>query len=192
MRKVLLGLSVVALLTLAAAPAALACEKGGCKGHSMVMCQCFDKKLGLSEDQQKKLDALRAKTEKKAAPHMKKLMAAKEAIKALWTADKPRRKAILVKMNQIHAMKKKLGVIKLDAHLALIKILTAEQKQTLMKEKETCCKGGAHPEGCTCPKCKGEAKGCPPGCQCPKCKQKAAKDSGCKDCPKKDCPHHKH
>jgi Spy/CpxP family protein refolding chaperone len=191
MKKALLGLSIVAIFVLAAAPAALACEKGGCKGHSMVMCQCFDKKLGLSEDQQKKLDALRAKTEKKAAPHMKKLMAAKEAIKALWAADKPRRKAILVKMNQIHAMQKKLGVVKLDAHLALIKILTAEQKQTLMKEKETCCKGGVHPKGCTCPKCKGEAKGCPPGCQCPKCKQKAAKDSGCKDCPKKDCPHHK-
>lgn len=178
MRKVFLGLSIVILFTLAAAPAALACEKGGCKGHSMVMCTCYDKKLGLSDDQQKKIDALRQKTEKKAAPHMKKLMAAKEAIKTLWTADKPKRKAILVKMNQIHALKKKLGVIKLDAHLALIKILTAEQKQTLMKEKETCCKG--------------EGKGCPPGCQCPKCKQKAAKGSGCKDCPKKDCPHHKH
>lgn len=192
MKRAILGLSVVAIFMLAAAPAALACGKGGCQGHSLVMCTCFDKKLGLSEDQQKKLGELRQKTEKKAAPLMTKIKAKKEEMHKLWTAKKPSRKAIIAKKNQIHALKNKLGVMKIDAHLALIKILTDEQRQTLMKEKETCCKGGAHPEGCTCPKCKGEAKGCPPGCQCPKCKQKAAaKDSGCQDCPKKDCPHHK-
>ncbi|MFC1654607.1 Spy/CpxP family protein refolding chaperone [Myxococcota bacterium] len=192
MKKFILGLSLLALLTLAAAPAALACEKGGCKGHGMVMCSCFDKKLGLSDDQQKKIDALRQKTEKKAAPAMKNIKAKKAEMQALWAAAKPSRKAILAKQAQIRKIKQKLGVIKVDAHLALLKILTAEQKQTLIKEKETCCKGGTHPEGCQCPGCKGH--GHPAGCDCPGCKKKAAaeqpaeKKPGCKGCP--GCPHH--
>ena len=175
MKKFLLGLSILALLTLAAAPAALACEKGECKGHGMVMCSCFDKKLGLSDDQQKKIDALRQKTEKKTAPDMKKIKAKWVEIKALWTAAKPSRKAILAKQAQISKIKRKLGVIKVDAHLALLKILTPEQKQTLIKEKETCCPGGAHPHGCDCPGCKPKAAAEPPAGKKPDCK---------------GCPHH--
>lgn len=178
MKKVLFLLSIVALLMLAAAPAALACEKGKWAGSGMVLCTCFDKKLGLSDDQQKKLDALRQKIEKKAAPHMKKLKAKFTEIKALWTAAKPSRKAILAKQAQIRKIKQKLGVINVDAHLALLKILTAEQKQTLIKEKETCCKGQAHPKGCQCEGCKQKAGTEPP----------AEKKPGCPGCP--DCPHH--
>jgi len=180
MKKYLALLSVVALLTLVAAPAALACEKGKWAGAGMVMCKCFDKKLGLTDDQQKKLDALRQKTEKKAAAHMKKLKVKIPEMKALWTAAKPSRKAILAKQAQIRKIKQKLGVIKVDAHLAILKILTAEQKQTLIKEKETCCTGGACPKGCDCPTCKGKAATEPPA---------EEKKPGCKGCPG-DCPHH--
>ena len=181
MRKSIVFASITAVLLLAAAPAALACGMTGYTGHSLVMCSCFDKKLGLSEDQQKRIDALRAKTGKKCAPLIAKLKAKKEELKKLWTAKKPKRNVIIAKKNQIYALKKKLSVIKTDAHLALNKILSDEQRQTLMKEKDTCCQV--------------EGKSCPPGCQCPQCKQKAAeqpaKKSGCKGCPQKECPHHK-
>ena len=49
MKKVFLILSIAAIFVLAAAPAALACGKTGYTGHSLVMCTCFDKKLGLSD-----------------------------------------------------------------------------------------------------------------------------------------------
>ena len=173
MKKYLALLSVVALVMLVLAPAALACEKGECAGTGMVLCTCFDKKLGLSDDQQKKLDALRQKTEKKAAPHMKQLKAKFPEIKALWTAAKPSRKAILAKQAQIRKIKQKLGVIRVDAHLALHKILTTEQKQTLMKEMEACHSGKGCPEGCDCPGCKPKAAAEPP----------AGKKPGCKGCP---------
>lgn len=196
MKKALLGLSIVAIMMLAAAPAALAGGMGHGHMTGMALCPCMDKKLGLSEDQQKKVDALRQKTEKKTAADIKKMKALKAAMKELWKAAKPSRKAILAKQAQIHKIKRKLGTAKVDAHLAFLKILTAEQKATLDKEMATCCQGQGHPAGCQCPHCKGMGQGCPKGCQCPKCKQKAAadqpaKDTPCQGCPKKECPHHK-
>ena len=181
MKKIFLLLSIVALLMLVVAPAALACKKGTCAGPGMVMCTCFDKKLALSDDQQKKLDELRQKTGKKAAADMKKLKAKFPELKALWTAAKPSRKAILAKQAQIRKIRQKLGVIKVDAHLALHKILTTEQKQTLIKEMEACHSGKGCPEGCGCPHCKPKAGTQPP----------AGKKPGCKGCPG-DCPHGHH
>ncbi|HUU02811.1 MAG TPA: periplasmic heavy metal sensor [Myxococcota bacterium] len=184
MKKVLLLLSVVAILTMAAAPAALA--RGGHAGMGMgagmALCPCMKEKLALTEDQVKKVDELKAGFEKKIAPDMKKLKTKKEEMMKLWMAAKPNRKAILTKKAQINKIKMKVGTLKVDAHLKMLKILTADQKKKMGEVMKTCatdCKGMAHHEGCTCPKCaKKDAAGDKP----------AEKKPDCEGCPG-DCGH---
>jgi Spy/CpxP family protein refolding chaperone len=212
MKKVLLLISVVAILTMVAAPAALACGGHGGKGmgHAMVLCPCMKEKLALTDDQVKKVEALKEAFHKKMAPAMKKIKAKKEEMMKLWMAAKPSRKAILAKKAQMRKIKMKMNTAKVDVRLKMLKILTADQKKKMAEVMKTCatdckgmgkgcpegctcpkCKGGC-PEGCTCPKCKG-AKACPEGCTCPKCAKKAEtkpapKKGGCEGCPG-DCGH---
>ena len=182
MKKVLLTLSVVAILTMAAAPAALACgpHAGKTMGHAMVLCPCMKEKLALTEDQVKKVEALKEAFHKKIAPNMKKIKAKREEMMKLWMAAKPSRKAILAKKAQIRKIGMKMSTAKVDVRLKMIKILTADQKKKMgeaMKAGGCDCKGKACPEGCKCPKCAKKAEAKP-----------APKKGGCEGCPG-DCGH---
>ncbi|MBW1811157.1 MAG: periplasmic heavy metal sensor, partial [Deltaproteobacteria bacterium] len=182
MKKVMLLLSVVAILMLAAAPAALACGHPGHAGKEVGMISCMTEKLGLSADQQKKVDEIKKSMLKKVAPDMAKLSAMKGEMMKLWQAAKPSRKAILAKQAKIQKVMLKLGTLKVDAHLKLLKILNADQKKRLGEQmkahhKVGGCPGGC-PEGCTCPACKAKAAGDKP----------AKKKHDCKGCPG-DCKH---
>ena len=121
MKQLRTFVALVAVASLFAVPA-LACE-----GHGKMA------KLGLSEDQQKQLGALKTDMENKAAPVREQLQTLRTELKDLWSKDNPDRNAIIAKMAEMDAYRQQLRELKVDFKLSAAKILTSEQRAKFME-----------------------------------------------------------
>lgn len=139
-RSLVLFLAVV--LTLSFAAVALAGEGYHGKGKGHGICPKMLKKLNLTEDQQKQFAGLEIAYKKVAAPARAQIEVKLAELRTLWMAEKPSRRDIIAKKNEVFAEKKKIFAAKVDMKLGLLKILTKEQKKNFWAMKAASCMGG--------------------------------------------------
>lgn len=84
--------------------------------------------LGLSADQQKQLADLKAKHEAQVEPLRAKMQAKRGELQALWSAQSPDRHAILAKQAEMDPLREQLRTAGADHKIAMLKVLTSEQR----------------------------------------------------------------
>jgi Spy/CpxP family protein refolding chaperone len=103
------------------------------------------KALDLSVDQVRRIAELRADMVAKVAPLRAQLEVKRVELHALWLADQPSRQAILAKQREADGVRTKIRTASTDFRLAVLGVLTAEQRtrlQTLMRERPAWGRGG--------------------------------------------------
>lgn len=93
-------------------------------------------KLGLSEEQATRLEAIRAeaKAERKAA--REEMKAAHKKMKALWEAEEIDAEAIRAQFERLHALKGDRGRVMLEVKLQIANLLTPEQRAEMQTMRE--------------------------------------------------------
>ena len=109
-------------------------EAAGRPGRHMArrgkwMCQ----QLGLTPEQQKKVDELRQAMKTKAGPVRDQLRTKRSELQALWQAPSPDRAAIVAKMRELSALRDQMTEAQVDFRLGMSSVLTPEQRAK-MKE----------------------------------------------------------
>lgn len=84
--------------------------------------------LGLSAEQRKQGEELKAKLEAQIAPVRAQLDAKRGELQALWSAANPDRRAILAKQVEMDSLRDGLRTAHVDFRLAMMKLLTPEQR----------------------------------------------------------------
>ncbi|HUU03943.1 MAG TPA: Spy/CpxP family protein refolding chaperone [Myxococcota bacterium] len=131
MKKYLLTGSLVALVALFSAVDANARGRGhhGCMGQGRAG-QGFAGVAGLnlSAEQQKKIAELKTEMVKSTAAARTELDAKRAELQSLWSAERPDRGAILAKQAEMDLLRQKLRTSRVDHRLAVMELLTAEQR----------------------------------------------------------------
>ena len=157
MAKVTL-LAVVLGLLLAPLAVAGECEGGG----------CMMGKLGLSPDQLKQVDKLKAAMMEKMLPLKATLRVKRAEMDLLWMSAAPDKKALLAKAAEMDGLRAQMRELKFDFKLAVGKLLNAEQRMKAQMAMSHMGERGDRDDekgGCDCGK-KGGHGGCNCGCDC--------------------------
>ncbi|MGI5862047.1 MAG: Spy/CpxP family protein refolding chaperone [Myxococcales bacterium] len=128
MKRGLIGLALAAALAIPFAAQA----KGHGKGHWGRGLASLD----LQPEQRERIKAMRAEMAERAAPVREMVKAKKAELRTLWMADAPDRNAILAKQEEILRLRRELRVARVDHRLALLQVLTPEQRAELIKRME--------------------------------------------------------
>jgi Spy/CpxP family protein refolding chaperone len=126
MKRTLTVVAAVALLALPFAAQAKGVREGrGPRGGEMGPLLAG---LNLTADQQKQIDTLRQQQRDRVKPLREQMKGKMQEMRALWMADKPDRNAILAKHQEMDGIRQQLTVERVDHRLALLQILTPEQR----------------------------------------------------------------
>jgi Spy/CpxP family protein refolding chaperone len=91
----------------------------------------------LGNEQRQKVEALRSKKTQELAPLHQQLAQRRAELRALWAADAPSREQILQKQAEIAGLRTKLQTASVDFRLAVLALLTPEQRATLRSSRAT-------------------------------------------------------
>jgi len=107
--------------------------------------------LNLSAEQMQKIAGLRTEMVKSSAATRTELDVKRAELKSLWSAKKPDRGAILAKHAQMNLLRQKLREVRVDHRLAVMKLLTAEQRAKFATFRGKGFRGGWN-DGCMGPR----------------------------------------
>jgi Spy/CpxP family protein refolding chaperone len=130
MKRYLFTGSLIALVALLSVADANARGRGhrGCKGGRAGQGFKAFAKLDLSAEQQQKITELRTKMIESMAGTRTELDAKRGELQSLWSAERPDRGAILAKQAEMDLLRQKLRTSRVDQRLAVMEILTTEQR----------------------------------------------------------------
>ena len=100
------------------------------RGHGMMR---HLEQLGLSAEQNTQVQELRQQFQAQVAPLREQMRTERRAMRELWQSDSPDRAAILAQHNVIAEIHEQMAVARIDFRLAVLQILTPEQKSQLQE-----------------------------------------------------------
>ena len=82
----------------------------------------------LSTEQRAQIQAFHKRVQSEVAPLRQELQLKRQELRAAWSADAPQREAILTKLAELDTLRQKIRQIAVDERLAIIAMLTPEQR----------------------------------------------------------------
>jgi Spy/CpxP family protein refolding chaperone len=97
---------------------------------------CKLKALGLTPEQQQRVDKLQLNLLEKIAPAKAQIAIKRAELRLLWTAPEPDKKAILGKQLEMDSLRQKIREARVDFRLEVLKVLKPEQKTNFLMHTE--------------------------------------------------------
>jgi len=135
-------------------------------GYAQGKGKCHETMIGFTAEQETQITDLKMRLIKETGPIKTELKIKQMELQALWKEDNPDTKKVLAKTKEISALKTSLQEKLINHKLAILKLLTPEQKK-MMKEKMGMCDMGCCGMGdCGMDGCGGHGMGKDAGSGC--------------------------